>query len=148
MTDRIPLDHLTSDQYDELCNDLDRYEQIQGDMNERAIDLTRRAERAEAELAALRQVARAKPPEPNPPGSTREQLPPALLALINLPDYVSTACQTAIHLAAGPAPIATSSGAILDVGWYVDRLHARCRKNQKFTGQICICRCHTTAKEN
>ncbi|MFD8234031.1 hypothetical protein ACFV20_19385 [Streptomyces sp. NPDC059696] len=54
MTDRIPLDHLTSDQYDELCADLDRYEELQGDMNERAIDLTRRAELAEAAVARVR----------------------------------------------------------------------------------------------
>ncbi|MFD9248479.1 hypothetical protein [Streptomyces bottropensis] len=47
---RIRLDDLTSDQYDELCDDLDEYERVQGDMNERAIDLTRRAETAEKEL--------------------------------------------------------------------------------------------------
>lgn len=95
----------------------------------------------EAEDAAVEPQPRGWTPPP--PGSTREQLPPALLALINLPDYVSTACQTALHLEAGPAPTPTGSGAIPDVGWYVDRLHARCRKNQKFTGQLCICRCHT-----
>jgi hypothetical protein len=51
MTDRIPLDHLTSDALDQLYDDLDRYEEVQGEMNERAIDHAR-------QLAALRQVAR------------------------------------------------------------------------------------------
>jgi hypothetical protein len=54
--DRVPLDHLTSDQYDELCDDLDRYEDLQGDMNERAIDLTIRAEQAEATVARVRAI--------------------------------------------------------------------------------------------
>lgn len=51
MTDRIPLDHLTSDQYDQLCDDLDRYEEVIGEMNERAIN-------QERELAELRTVSR------------------------------------------------------------------------------------------
>lgn len=54
MTDRIKLGDLTSDQYDELCADLDRYEELQGEMNERAIDLTRRAQLAEAAIARVR----------------------------------------------------------------------------------------------
>ncbi|MGW1015621.1 hypothetical protein [Streptomyces niveus] len=37
-----------------LRTELARYEEVQGDMNERAIDLTRRAERAEAELEQAR----------------------------------------------------------------------------------------------
>lgn len=53
MTQRIPLDHLTSDQYDGLCADLDRYEELQGEMNERAIDLTRRC----AQLEDLLRIA-------------------------------------------------------------------------------------------
>jgi hypothetical protein len=56
VTERIPLDDLTSDKYDELCNDLDRYEEVQGEMNETAINLTRQAARAEATLAQVRNL--------------------------------------------------------------------------------------------
>ncbi|MEU1088910.1 hypothetical protein ABZ401_19105 [Streptomyces sp. NPDC005892] len=49
--DRTPLDDLTSDQLDELYDDLDRYEEVQGEMNERAVDLTRRVAELEAEAA-------------------------------------------------------------------------------------------------
>lgn len=53
MSDRLSIDQITSDQLDELYDDLDRYEEVQGEMNERAIDLTRRAARAEAVLARI-----------------------------------------------------------------------------------------------
>lgn len=69
---RVPLDHLTSDQYDELCADLDRYEEIQGGMNEHAIDLARRAglaeeavERVSAECARIEAAVRANPTDPD-----------------------------------------------------------------------------------
>lgn len=81
-------------------------------------------------------------PHANPPGSTQEQLPPAVLALIDTGDYLSTACDTALRLERAPAPTPTSGGAIPNVAWYVEQMHARCRRNHKFTGQPCICRCH------
>lgn len=56
MTDRKTLDQMNSDDLDELYNDLDRYEEVQGEMNERAIDLTRHAARAEAAIARVRAV--------------------------------------------------------------------------------------------
>lgn len=58
MTDRIRLDDLTSAQLDQLYADLDRYEEVQGEMNENAIDLTRRAARAEAAIARVRSIPR------------------------------------------------------------------------------------------
>ncbi|MGQ4350483.1 hypothetical protein [Streptomyces sp. SAS_275] len=54
MTDRLTVDTITSDQLDALYDDLDRYEEVQGDMNEKAIDLTRRAELAETAVARVR----------------------------------------------------------------------------------------------
>lgn len=38
MTDRKTLDDLTSDDLDELYDDLDRYEEVLGEMNEAAVD--------------------------------------------------------------------------------------------------------------
>jgi hypothetical protein len=54
MTDRTPLAQLTKAALDQLYDDLDRYEELQGEMNENAIDLTRRAARAEAAIARVR----------------------------------------------------------------------------------------------
>lgn len=69
----------------------------------------------------------------NPPGSTVEQLPADLLALIDVPPYLSTACDTAGRLAAVEADQAAEWAA---------RLHQRCRLNNKFTGAPCPCTCH------
>jgi hypothetical protein len=116
VTDRIPLDHLTSDQLDEL------YARI-----------------ATLEHAALDTGQHAPAWTPPPPGSTREQLPPAVLALLPDQPYTSTACDTAhaCQRAAETHPV--------ERPWltaHADELHARCRRNQKFTGQICSCGCH------
>ena len=51
---RTHLDDLTSDQLDHLYDDLDRYAEVLGEMNENAIDLERRADQAEAEVERLR----------------------------------------------------------------------------------------------
>lgn len=74
----------------------------------------------------------------NPPGSTREQLPDNILALLAHRTYLSTACETARLL----------DGAIIrnperaDLPGWRDRMHARCRLSQKFTGSACSCHCH------
>lgn len=47
MTGRKTASSITDPELTELYDDLDRYEELQGDMNERAIDLTRRAEQLE-----------------------------------------------------------------------------------------------------
>lgn len=81
-----------------------------------------------------------------PPGGTREQLPDHLLALIRdrLPDYTSTACQTADTLAC--AACYPGSGVPRpqydEIREHAERLHSRCRLNNKFTGQLCACGCH------
>lgn len=79
---------------------------------------------------------------PPPPGDRREQLPDHLLALIRdrLPDYTSTACQTADLLAC----TATYRRHPLydEIREHAERLHSRCRLNLKFTGQLCVCGCH------
>lgn len=85
--------------------------------------------------------------QPPPPGDRREQLPDHLLALINVPDYTSTACELAQLLATAPKPAPTSSGAIPDVPAYVARLHRRCRINNKYTGVTCDCSCHGPCHE-
>ena len=80
---------------------------------------------------------------PPPPGDTREQLPDHLLDLIrgSLPDYTSTACVTAYALAVA---VHWSHPRRAELGQWAHRMHDRCRKNQKFTGQFCTCGCHDT----
>ncbi|MEU3613458.1 hypothetical protein ABZ725_14240 [Streptomyces sp. NPDC006872] len=75
----------------------------------------------------------------NPPGSTREQLPPAVLALLPTHPYTSTACQTADAVA-----ITAVRGLPMyaELRAHAERLHARCRLNHKFTGVACRCGCH------
>ncbi|WP_438489529.1 hypothetical protein [Streptomyces sp. S186] len=69
----------------------------------------------------------------NPPGSTSEQLPPHILAVIDVPPYLSTACDTAARV---------ESADVADSGEWADRLHKRCRLNNKYTGAPCACSCH------
>ena len=78
---------------------------------------------------------------PPPPGDRREQLPEHLLAAINsvLGKYYSTACHTAT--AYRHADLAEELRA------ESKRLHSRCRINQKFTGQLCVCGCHEEAPQ-
>lgn len=85
-------------------------------------------ERAEADTDAI--------------GSTGEQLPPDVLALIEVRTYLSTACETAdACVDAIPRRLDRET----ELGEWADRLHARCRKNNKFTGALCLCTCHDEA---
>jgi hypothetical protein len=62
-----------------------------------------------------------------------EVLPANLLAEIRphmLRGYLSTACDTAIACTRAELPLCA------------ERLHARCRRTHKFTGEPCGCRCH------
>lgn len=79
---------------------------------------------------------------PPPPGSTAEQLPDGILARIVVPDYESTACQTGRAL---DVEKIYAHGGDPELEQWSSRMHARCRLNNKFTGQLCECRCH--AKE-
>ncbi|MGW4670110.1 hypothetical protein [Streptomyces sp. NPDC004324] len=56
MTDRLTADTINDDELDQLYADLARYEEVQGDMNENAIDLARRAARAEATVARVQRL--------------------------------------------------------------------------------------------
>ena len=76
---------------------------------------------------------------PPPPGDTREQLPDDVLALIDVPPYTSTACETAQALEAATETNSRQAGELAE---WQDRLHARCRINNKFTGAVCSCGCH------
>lgn len=78
---------------------------------------------------------------PPPPGDTREQLPDHLLTLIRggMPDYTSTACATADALAVA---VHWSHPQRAELGQWAEQMHARCRLNHKFTGQLCTCACH------
>lgn len=76
---------------------------------------------------------------PPPPGSTREQLPDHLLALLDIPAYTSTACETAGLLS---REMVKRTRQRIELGEHCDRLHERCRRNQKFTGALCACFCH------
>jgi hypothetical protein len=73
----------------------------------------------------------------NPPGDRREQLPPAILALLDPPPYTSTACQTADLLTWQPRARTHP-----DAGQHIDRLHARCQASNEYTGAPCDCPCH------
>lgn len=74
----------------------------------------------------------------NPPGSTREQLPADVLALLARRTYLSTACETA-RLVDGAIIRNPDRG---DLAGHRNRLHRRCRLNHKFTGELCCCPCH------
>lgn len=80
----------------------------------------------------------------NPPGSTQEQLPAHILAAIDdqLSVYVSTACSTASSCQAARRTHPGIADVLLQ---YAIGLHDRCRRNQKFTGQLCRCGCHMVA---
>jgi hypothetical protein len=80
----------------------------------------------------------------NPPGGTGEQLPADILAAINLPVYVSTACETALRLedAAVTAAREDRDGEVDRFMEWAERLHERCRLNHKFTGRPCACNHH------
>ncbi|MEU1663619.1 hypothetical protein ABZ547_08385 [Streptomyces sparsogenes] len=76
---------------------------------------------------------------PPPPGSTAEQLPDDILALIDPPPYLSTACETAQLLEQATAEHPDRSAAL---GEWARRMHQRCRGNNKFTGKLCTCTHH------
>lgn len=78
---------------------------------------------------------------PPPPGDRREQLPDHLLDAIAgvLGKYLSTACHTAT---ACTAAAYRNDGLADKLRTEATRLHSRCRLNQKFTGQQCVCDCH------
>ncbi|MEH0417859.1 hypothetical protein [Streptomyces sp. B21-083] len=82
---------------------------------------------------------------PPPPGDRREQLPDHLLALIRpyLRGYQSTACQTAGYL---EQAIAEHPDHRVELGLWRERMRARCRANQKYTGELCPH--HTAAEES
>ncbi len=71
---------------------------------------------------------------PPPPGDRREQLPDAILALLDIPTYTSTACETAELLAAAVArhPAHTD-----ELQYWEQRQRQRCRINNKYTGVNC-----------
>lgn len=78
---------------------------------------------------------------PPPPGDRREQLPAHLLAAIAsvLGKYYSTACHTATACQASAYRHADLAA---ELRTEAQRLHSRCRLNQKYTGQMCVCSCH------
>jgi hypothetical protein len=88
-----------------------------------------------------------------PPGHwrpTAERLPADILALLPIRDYTSTACQTGHLLESDVYGRARHWGlklpdlvSLADLEEQVRRMHKRCRLNHKFTGNLCICYCHT-----
>ena len=70
---------------------------------------------------------------PPPPGDRREQLPDEVLAAIRPGPYLSTACHAAFL-------VETTEPTEALIGW-PERLHARCRLQNKFTGKPCVCSC-------
>lgn len=76
---------------------------------------------------------------PPPPGDTREQLPDDVLALIDVPPYTSTACETGQALTAATTRHPELAA---DLAAWAERMHRRCRRNHKYTGELCDCSCH------
>ncbi|WP_445520498.1 hypothetical protein [Streptomyces sp. NEAU-174] len=76
---------------------------------------------------------------PPPPGSTAEQLPDDILALIDPPPYLSTACETAQLLEQAVAEHPDRSAGLAE---WARRMHDRCRINNKYTGKLCACAHH------
>lgn len=74
-----------------------------------------------------------------PPGSSREQLTDQLLALIDVPDYTSTACEAARECEGAAARHVEHADQLHTAA---GQLHQRCRVNNKFTGVLCNCSCH------
>ncbi|MEU7240274.1 hypothetical protein [Streptomyces sparsogenes] len=79
---------------------------------------------------------------PPPPGSTEEQLPADVLALIDPPPYLSTACGTAQALEEAVAEHPDRQAGLEE---WARRMHDRCRINHKFTGKLCTCGHHQEA---
>lgn len=81
----------------------------------------------------------------NAPGSTVEQLPDHLRALVELhtSSYLSTACEAGGAL--GSLGLARQVPETADLPEWEARMHQRCRLNHKFTGAPCVCRCHQEA---
>jgi hypothetical protein len=90
--------------------------------------------------------AEAQPFTPPPPGSTAEQLPADTLALLDgyISPYRSTACDTA---GACERACRQAHPHMIGLLQRAETLHARCRLNHKFTGQLCTCGCHTITEE-
>ncbi|WP_275558560.1 hypothetical protein [Streptomyces sp. 5-6(2022)] len=89
---------------------------------------------ADAALAAIQDQF-----VPPPPGSTEEQMPDDILALIDPPPYLSTACETAQLL---EQAVAEHPERQAGLGEWARRMHARCRTNNKYTGRLCDCGHH------
>lgn len=85
-------------------------------------------------------------PAANRPGSTAEQLPDRILALLAPAEYTSTACETAARLEAVTAEDMREElrG---EVAYWVRWLYERCRLNQKFTGELCASPSHRQAED-
>jgi hypothetical protein len=97
------------------------------------------AVQAECVLAALQGLY-----VPPPPGDDRDALPAELRALIqpHMPEYLSTACQTALSLDRA-SQILPSHMAVL-LRWE-RRQHAACRRTRKQDMAKCACDCHPAA---
>lgn len=89
--------------------------------------------------AAVMQVADRESPPP-PPGDTREQIPADILALIVPRRYLSTACEAAQALESAKIRHPDRRG---ELDLWRERMHNRCRINNKFTSLLCACPHHT-----
>ncbi|WP_019060005.1 hypothetical protein [Streptomyces prunicolor] len=127
--DRIPLADLTVEDLEQLYDDLDRYAEVVGELNETNTEYARRAGRAEAAPAPT-----AIAWTPPPPGDTREQLPAHILALLDIPPYTSTACETAELLTAATLVHPEDAEELRE---WARRQRERCRINNKYTGVHC-----------
>lgn len=109
-----------------------------------------RRKQAEAALARLRALAEERivtPSAANRPGSTAEQLPDHILALLPPAEYTSTACDTAARLETVAAD-GVREELRGEVAYWVRWLYERCRLNHKFTGELCASPSHRDQAED
>lgn len=136
-------DTITDDQLDALYREIETLRHI-------AAGNKAHAHYAAAELAeANATLARARTALPSPdapdPTTTSEVLPPHLLAAIDTPPYLSTACDTAARCQHAAAA-SWSDDLALDLADEALALHEQCRRIHKFTAAPCTCPCHGHAE--
>lgn len=79
-----------------------------------------------------------------PPGDTRKQLPPYILAMLAPRVYLSTACEMARACEMAVVRHPRHEGEFLT---WARWLHGeQCRLNNKYSGALCSCACHEEAK--
>ncbi|MFE9064874.1 hypothetical protein [Streptomyces violaceusniger] len=127
-----------------VADDLSRHPATRSDAISAAIygGATDTSSRSRESGATSSDAVPERPFAPPPPGSTEEQLPDDVLALIDPPPYLSTACGTAQLL---EQAVVEHPDRQAGLGEWARRMHSRCRINNKYIGRLCTCGHHSGA---